>query len=174
MREATGTFPMATTPRTTPSSKPLSDRELLAWRGMLRAHSAVTKALDAELEEQHEISLTSYEVLLHLEDAPDGRMRMSDLASRLLLSRSGATRLVDRLERDGFITRDSCPSDARGSFAVLTPSGLAKLESSRRTHLAGVRRLYLDLLTAEQQEQLGAAWEKVDTADEAGPEGCGR
>lgn len=165
---------MATTARTTPSSKPLSDRELLAWRGMLRAHSAVTKALDAELEEQHEISLTSYEVLLHLEGAPDGRMRMSDLASRLLLSRSGATRLVDRLERDGLIVRDSCPSDARGSFAVLTPAGATKLESSRRTHLAGVRRLYLDLLTAEQQEQLGAAWEKIDTVDDEPPGGCGR
>jgi DNA-binding MarR family transcriptional regulator len=165
---------MATTARTTPSSKPLSDRELLAWRGMLRAHSAVTKALDAELEEQHEISLTSYEVLLHLEGASDGRMRMSDLASRLLLSRSGATRLVDRLERDGLIVRDSCPSDARGSFAVLTPAGAAKLEGSRRTHLAGVRRLYLDLLTAEQQEQLGAAWEKIDTVDDEPPGGCGR
>jgi DNA-binding MarR family transcriptional regulator len=101
-------------------------------------------------------------------------MRMSDLASRLLLSRSGATRLVDRLERDGLITRDSCPSDARGSFAVLTPAGAAKLESARRTHLAGVRRLYLDLLSSAQQEQLGVAWESIDSGDEAGPEGCGR
>ena len=165
---------MATTARNPETSKPLSERELLAWRGMLRVHSAVTKALDAELEERHEISLTSYEVLLHLDHAEDGRMRMSDLASRLLLSRSGATRLADRLERDGFITRDSCPSDARGSFAVLTPAGAAKLESARRTHLAGVRRLYLDLLTPAQQEQLGVAWESIDSGDEAGPEGCGR
>jgi len=140
---------------------------------MLRVHSAVTKALDAELEERHEISLTSYEVLLHLDHAEGGRMRMSDLASRLLLSRSGATRLVDRLERDGFISRDSCPSDARGSFAVLTPAGAAKLESARKTHLAGIRRLYLDPLSADEQEQLGAAWEKID-ADGDNHGACGR
>ena len=166
---------MATTARTTPSSKPLSDRELLAWRGMLRVHAAVTKALDAELEEQHEISLTSYEVLLHLDGSEDGRMRMSDLASRLLLSRSGATRLVDRLERDGFISRDSCDSDARGSFAVLTTAGERKLAGARQTHLAGVRRLYLDLLSASQQDELGGCWESVLPGEaDASDAGCGR
>lgn len=164
---------MATTAGSKPSSKPLSDRELLAWRGMLRVHAAVTKALDAELEEQHEISLTSYEVLLHLDEAQDGRMRMSDLASRLLLSRSGATRLVDRLERDGLIARDSCCSDARGSFAVLTEAGAAKLKAARGTHLAGVRRLYLDLLTPAEQDALGECWEQVlPSAANGDGEGC--
>lgn len=166
---------MATTTGSTTSSKPLSERELNAWRGMLRVHSSVTKALDAELEERHGISLNSYEVLLHLDDAQDGRMRMSDLASRLLLSRSGATRLADRLERDGFICRNSCDSDARGSFAVLTPAGAEMLAGARETHLAGVRRLYLDLLSAADQDELGACWERVLPAEPGdGPGGCGR
>lgn len=165
---------MATTAGSTTSSKPLTDRELLAWRGMLRVHSSVTKALDAEIEERHGISLTSYEVLLSLDAAEDGRMRMSDLASRLLLSRSGATRLVDRLERDGLIARDSCCSDARGSFAVLTPAGAAKLADARATHLAGVRRLYLDLLSPEEQGAMGECWERLMPGPPGADEGCCR
>ena len=166
---------MATTTGSTSSSKPLSGRELQAWRGMLRVHSSVTKALDAELEERHGISLTSYEVLLHLDGAQDGRMRMSDLASSLVLSRSGATRLVDRLERDGLICRDSCDSDARGSFAVLMPAGAEKLALARPTHLAGVRRLYLDLLTAAEQDDLGSCWTRILPGEPEDPEGgCDR
>src|SRR5436853_1608748 len=105
---------------TSASGAQLSERELGAWRGLLRAHSTLVKALDAELVSEHGLALTSYEVLLYLADAPDGKMRMHDLASSVLLSRSGLTRLVDRLERDELITRKACDSDARGAYAVLT------------------------------------------------------
>jgi DNA-binding MarR family transcriptional regulator len=152
----------------------LDPRELRAWRGMLRTHAMLTKALDAELDAAHGLPLSSYEVLLHLHDAEGERMRMSDLADMVILSRSGLTRLVDRLEREGLIERQSCASDARGSFATLTAAGRRKLQAARATHLAGVRSLFLDHFTPEEQEVLGAAWERVlpGVGDAPGP-ACG-
>ena len=113
----------------------LDKEELAAWRGMLRVHAALTRALDAELTERHGLPLTSYEVLLFLADARDGRMRMSELADSVLLRRSGLTRLVDRLERDGLLEREQCEEDARGYFAAITDSGRAVFDEARRTHL---------------------------------------
>lgn len=139
----------------------LDARELRAWRGLLRVHATLTKALDAELEAEHGLPLSSYEVLMHLHDAEDQRMRMSDLASMAILSRSGLTRLVDRLEREGLIERQSCPSDARGSFATLTGAGRLKLKAARETHLAGVRSLFLDHFGEDELDALGASWERV-------------
>jgi len=164
-----GTSSIMATPTQSPSSIPtpgapaqqLDDRELRAWRGMLRVHATLTKALDAELEAAHGLPLSSYEVLMHLADADGQRMRMSDLADMVILSRSGLTRLVDRLEREGLIARQSCPSDARGSYATLTGAGRRKLDAARATHLAGVRSLFLAQFSAEEQEVLGAAWERV-------------
>lgn len=148
----------------TTSTAQLSDLELRAWRGMLRAHAALTRALDADLETEHGIPLTSYEVLLHLAAAPERRMRMSELADSVLLSRSGLTRLVDRMERDGLLARGSCASDARGAYAILTDAGSAKLSAARGTHLAGIRARFLDRLTEREQELLAACWERVDSA----------
>ena len=139
----------------------LSPRELRAWRGLLRVHATLVKALDAELERAHGLSLTSYEVLLYLNDSAEGRLRMHALATSVLLSRSGLTRLADRLERDGFIEREACESDARGSFAVITDAGREKLAAARATHLDGVRRHFLSHLDAETQERLGDVWERV-------------
>ena len=139
----------------------LDSRELRAWRGLLRVHAALSKALDAQLEAEHGLPLTSYEVLMYLSDAEGGRMRMNDLASSVLLSRSGLTRLVDRLERDGYLERCSCAHDARGAFAVLTAAGREKLEAARETHLAGVRELFLSRFSDEELDALGAAWERV-------------
>ncbi len=144
-----------------PPLRELAAAELGAWRGMLRVHSALVKALDAELMAVHGLPLTSYEVLMYLADAEGERMRMCDLASSIILSRSGLTRLVDRLEREGLIERVSCPSDARGAFAKLTPVGHDKLRAARATHLAGIRQLYLDRLTPEEQQQLGDLWERM-------------
>ena len=139
----------------------LSPRELRAWRGLLRVHAKLVKALDAELEREHGLSLTTYEVLLYLNDADEGRLRMHDLAASVLLSRSGLTRLVDRLERDGFVERQACDSDARGSFAVITDAGREKLAAARATHLDGVRRHFLSHLDDARQDLLGDTWEQV-------------
>ena len=139
----------------------LSPRELRAWRGLLRAHARLVKALDAEMVADHGLGVTSYEVLMYLADAPEGQMRMHELASSVLLSRSGLTRLVDRLERDGLIERCACGSDARGAYAVLTTQGRRKLDAARRTHLEGVRRHFLDRLDASEQERIGEVWDRV-------------
>jgi DNA-binding MarR family transcriptional regulator len=139
----------------------LAPQELRAWRGMLRAQAALAKALDAQLEAAHGLQLSSYEVLTYLADAEEERMRMCDLASSILLSRSGLTRLVDRLGREGLIERVACSDDARGQFAKLTPAGREKLEAARVTHLAGVRAMFLERFTPEELEMLGTAWDRV-------------
>src|ERR1700760_142431 len=113
--------------------------ELGAWRGFLRVHSALVKELDAELAAAHKLPLSSYEVLINLEAAPGHRRRMAELADSVLLSRSGMTRLVDRLERDGLLVRDHCTDDGRGCYAVLTDKGAELLATARPTHLGGVR-----------------------------------
>jgi len=161
---------MATAEQSSPvAADRLSPRELSAWRGMLRVHAYLTKALDAQMEAEHGLPLTSYEVLLFLAEADGERMRMCDLASSILLSRSGLTRLVDRLERDALIVRESCASDARGAFARLTPDGRAKLDAARRTHLAGVRRLFLDRVSPDEQELLGDVWDRLLPDGTPGP-----
>jgi DNA-binding MarR family transcriptional regulator len=128
---------------------------------MLRAHAELTRALDAQLTREHKLPLSSYEVLLFLADAPEGRMRMSELAESVLLSRSGLTRLVDRLERDGLLKRERCESDARGLFAEITPEGRELFDAARRTHLDGVRALFLDRFSRDELRTLGGLWQKL-------------
>lgn len=135
--------------------------ELAAWRGLLRVHAATVRALDAELDAVHGLPLSHYEVLMSLGEAPEGRMRMCDLADRVLLSRSGLTRLADRLESDGLICRAKCSADARGSFACLTEAGRDTLVRARQTHLEGVRRHFLEHLGQQELACLSAAWERV-------------
>ncbi len=152
---------MASTAHAPSPTKELTPEELAAWRGLLRVHAALMKGLDAELEREHGLPLTSYEVLLYLRAAPDGRLRMADLADRVLLSRSGMTRLVDRLEREGLLQRAQCSRDARGCYAVLTPEGEALLDRARPTHLGGVRERFLRHFSAEELEHLAGCWERV-------------
>jgi DNA-binding MarR family transcriptional regulator len=142
-------------------NRPLTERELGAWRGLLRTHAMLVKRLDAELEAEHGLPLTSYEVLLHLADAPERKMRMCDVADSVLLSRSGLTRLIDRLERDGLVERVSCADDARGAYARLTDVGEAKLREARGTHLDGVREHFLRHFSDAELELLADAWRRV-------------
>jgi DNA-binding MarR family transcriptional regulator len=150
---------MATHPET--GVRELTGLELGAWRGMLRVHSALVKALDAELLAEHDLPLSSYEVLINLQAAPDRRRRMAELADSVLLSRSGMTRLVDRLERDGLLERDTCTSDGRGCYAVLTDAGEALLARARATHLDGVRERFLRHFLEDDLRQLAHFWERV-------------
>lgn len=139
----------------------LDAEELGAWRGMLRAHSALTKALDAELVRAHGLPLSSYEVLLFLADSPEGQMRMSELADGVLLSRSGLTRLVDRMQREGLLRRERCEDDARGWFAAITPKGRDLFSRARKTHLDGVRERFLSHFTRDELRSLAAYWERI-------------
>lgn len=166
---------MSTTTTLPAAAGALDERELRAWRGLLRVHATLSKALDHQLDREHDLPLTSYEVLKYLADADEQKMRMCDLASSVILSRSGLTRLVDRLERDGLLVRESCASDARGAFAKLTPAGHEKLQAARETHLANVRALFLDKLTPEEQDVLGDIWARVlpGAVGAAGTDDCG-
>ncbi|HEX8123349.1 MAG TPA: MarR family transcriptional regulator [Solirubrobacteraceae bacterium] len=152
------------------ATRPLDETELRAWRGLLRAHATLVKRLDAELESAHGLPLTSYEVLLHLAKSDGAKMRMCDVAESVLLSRSGLTRLVDRLERDGYVERVSCADDARGAYARLTDAGSAKLEAASGTHLEGVRQHFLSHFDPSELTLLAEAWERV--AGPCGPQGC--
>jgi DNA-binding MarR family transcriptional regulator len=142
-------------------SEDLAPAELAAWRGLLRVHASLAKLLDAELAHAHDLPLSSYEVLITLQAAPGKRSRMAELADRVLLSRSGMTRLVDRLEREGLLERDTCTSDGRGCFAVLTQAGEELLARARPTHLEGVRERFLRHFAQEELAQMAAWWDRV-------------
>ena len=110
---------------------------------MLRVHAALIREMDAEMRARHGISLSAYEVLMLLGDAPRRRMRVSELSAATLLSVSGVSRLVDRLVRDGLVHKEACEEDGRGAEAVLTPTGRGRLRAARASHLADVRRRFL-------------------------------
>ncbi|HEX5466407.1 MAG TPA: MarR family winged helix-turn-helix transcriptional regulator [Candidatus Limnocylindrales bacterium] len=128
----------------TPSGRPGPvDPRLRPWIAFLRAHAAVTRRLEAELQEDQALSLADYDALLQLTRAEAGRLRMNELADRLLLTRSGVSRLVDRLALDGYVTRARCSSDARGAYAVITPLGRSRLDDAAPTHLRGIAEHFL-------------------------------
>ena len=148
-----------------PALNELNETELIAWRGFLRVHAALVKQLDAELEEAHGLPLSSYEVLITLQSAEGRRLRMAELADSVLLSRSGMTRLVDRLERAGLLARDRCSSDARGCYAKLTDEGDRFLTEARPTHLEGVRALFLSHFSAAELKAMGGYWHRLLDAE---------
>jgi DNA-binding MarR family transcriptional regulator len=154
------------TPRPTPGrrSRRISDAELTAWRAFLRAHAHVTLRLELDLTREHDLPLASYDVLVQLVEAPGRRLRMTDLAGAVLLSRSGLTRLVDRMERDGLVRRERVPGDARGVLAVLTDTGYARLRRASSTHLQGVADYVVDRLDPDELAALGRACEKLAQA----------
>lgn len=126
----------------------LDQGEQEVWRRLLAAEARLRDRLDRDLREGHGLSLGDYDVLVHLSEAPGRCLRMSELADRLLLSRSGLTRRVDGLVREGWVARRACPDDRRGSLAELTDLGFEVLRHAAVTHVAGVRRYLVDALGA--------------------------
>lgn len=118
-------------------------QQLEAWISFLRSHAAITRQLSAELLREHGLTLNDYEVLLHLSHADGGRMRRVDLAERIVLTASGITRLLEGLERSGFVCKETCASDARVSYAKLTDDGATKLRTAASTHLRGIDEFFL-------------------------------
>jgi DNA-binding MarR family transcriptional regulator len=143
---------------------PVGREELAAWRGFVRVHASLTRKLDAQLVGAHDLSLSSYEVLRRLAGAPAGRMRMAELADSALLSRSGLSRLVDRLQKEELVRRVKCDEDARGWYAEITPAGRRQFDEARETHLNGVRRLFLDRLSGEDLRRLAELWGRLGAA----------
>jgi DNA-binding MarR family transcriptional regulator len=123
---------------TAPVMRAPTAEQLRAWRTLLIAHAQITRRLEAELIAEHELPLASYDVLVQLAEAPGRSLRMIELADRVLLSRSGLSRLVDRLVRERLVERAPCLEDARGTLAVLTPTGLQRLREASVTHLRGI------------------------------------
>ena len=158
---------------TTPADPPGID----AWRTFLVAHARITRRLDDELQAAHGLSLAEYDALLQIASSPNRRVRMNVLAERVILSRSGITRLVDRLEAQGAVERIACQTDARGQEARLTEAGLDRLRSAARTHLDGVHRLFLDRLSADElsalESSLGSVAAPLAGDDRPLHEGCG-
>jgi DNA-binding MarR family transcriptional regulator len=122
------------------------DERLLPWRAFLVAHARITRRLDEELRVEHDLSLGEYDALLALAEATDRRLRMNSLADRVVLSKSGVTRLIDRLVADGLVVRDQCLTDARGAEAVLTEKGLERLRRASRTHLRGIEQHFFHVV----------------------------
>lgn len=139
-----------------------SASELAAWGGLLRVHALLDQAIDADLREHDGLRHVEFEVLLRLCVAPGQRMRIQELADASLLSRSGTSRLVDRLVSAGLVVREAATEDGRGAYAALTDAGRDTFERIRPRHIALVRERFLDRLTPEQIAVLGRIWRKVD------------
>jgi DNA-binding MarR family transcriptional regulator len=141
---------------------------LEAWRSYLQSHASIVRLLDAELVAEHAMTTRDYEVLLYLSQAEDLRLPMSALAESTMLTRSGITRLVDGLVECALIERVSCPNDARVSYAQLTEAGYDKLRDAGRTHIASIRRLFLEHFSPEEIEQLASLLSRLPGAHRGG------
>ena len=139
----------------------MDDRSMRAWRLFLEAHARLMTQLEVELREATGMPLTWYDVLVQLSEAPDSRLRMQELARRVLISKSGLTRLVDRLCAAGYLTREPDPEDGRGTLAMMTVAGRDALRRAAPHHLAGVQRAFADRISARQQEVVASALQQV-------------
>jgi DNA-binding MarR family transcriptional regulator len=154
-----------------PATRPLTphDPRLAPWRAFLFANARLTRLLDEELRAEHDLSFAEYDALLTIARAPDRSLRMNELAAQVVLSKSGVTRLVDRLVADGLVERGQCPTDARGALAVMTEAGLARLRSASRTHLRGIQTHFLGVVDEADLPVIERAMTAV--AERAGPGG---
>jgi DNA-binding MarR family transcriptional regulator len=138
----------------TVSDSQLDGISLDAWRAYLQSHASILRTLDAELLAEQGITTRDYEVLLYLAHAPERRLPMSSLATATMLTRSGITRLVDGLVADGFVERAACSEDGRISYAQLTDSGYEKLRQAGCSHVASIRRMFVERFSPEEIAQL--------------------
>jgi DNA-binding MarR family transcriptional regulator len=148
------------------------DFALDAWVRLLRGHASVTRSMSAQLVADHGLTINDYEALLHLSRADDGRMRRVDLAERLILTASGVTRLLDGLERTGWVERASCASDRRVTYAVLTDAGRAKLQEASSSHIETVRDFFESRFSEAELDQLAGLLGRLPDAAAADGEDC--
>jgi len=143
-----------------------------AWVGLLRAHAAATRALNAQLVAEHGLTINDYEALLHLSRADGNALRRVDLAGRLLLTASGITRLLDGLERAGYVEKGSCATDARVTYAVLTEAGRQKLVDASDGHVAAIHELFEERFDEAELASLAALLGRLPGAADAVGETC--
>lgn len=157
------------------SSQVLSNQEsrvMDAWIRLLRGHASVTRALSAQLVADHGLTINDYEALLHLSRAEGAALRRIDLAGLLLLTASGVTRLLDGLERGGYVAKRSCDSDARVTYAVLTDAGRQKLQDASCGHVAAIREVFEHRFTPDDLTTLAELLGRLPGADDAAGETC--
>ena len=135
-----------------------------AWVALLRSHAAVTRELSSQLQRDHGLTVSDYEVLLHLSRA-EGGMRRVDLADSVLLTPSGITRLLNGLEAAGWVEKGVCSTDARVSYAILTDAGRAKLQDASRSHVLGIRDLFESRLAEDELSQLAELLSRLGATD---------
>ena len=139
----------------------IAPEDIVVWRTLQRMQVTIMRRLENALLAGHDLPLASFDVLQQLAEAPQDRLRMNDLAVGVLLSRSGLTRLVDRLEREGLVVRNACPSDARGLFAVLTPAGRKRLADAAPTYYRCIREHFFDHLGGTELRQIALTAAKL-------------
>lgn len=132
-----------------------------AWRLLLQTHATITDRLERELVEECGLPLSWYDVLVQLDAAPGRRLRMQQLVASLLLSKSGISRLVDRMVDAGYIERQTCPTDRRGAFAVLAPAGRAALQRAAPVHMRGIAEHFARHLSDSEAAALRSALERL-------------
>ena len=142
-----------------------ADWRIAVWRTFLRTHGSVIRQLERDLLAETGMPLSWYDVLLQLAEAPERRLRMAELADRVLLSRSGLTRLVDRLQAEGLVTREPYPGDARGLYTVLTRAGLDRLREAAPTHLTGIHEYWLSKYNDDELRTLHDLLGRLDETD---------
>jgi DNA-binding MarR family transcriptional regulator len=138
-----------------------------AWLRFLRAHAAVTRELSARLENAHGLTLSDFDVLVQLWHAEENRLRRVDLARTVLLTASGITRLLDGLERAGWVEKQRCSSDGRVTYAALTQAGLEKIESARSSHHADIEELFGSRFSEAEKATLDELLARLPLADTA-------
>jgi DNA-binding MarR family transcriptional regulator len=142
----------------------LRDDEVAAWHGLLQTSGRVLRELDRRLQREHRISVGEFDVLITLFNAPDGRLRMAELARSVSLSPAGLTHLVARLERERLVARATDPEDRRGAYTVLTAKGLTRLNAARPAHNDVIRDLFLKRITADDRRRLAGIWSRAQSA----------
>jgi len=148
------------------SAQAAAQPNLEGWVAFLRAHASLTRQLSARLETAHGLTLNDYDVLVQLAYAPDRQLRRVDLSRSVLLSPSGITRLLDGLEREGWVEKGLCPSDARVTYAVLTDSGLAKFKAVRKTHLVDIETVFGSRFSPEELATIASLLGRLLDSDE--------
>lgn len=136
--------------------------ERRAWGGLLGMYGRLVRRIDADLQEHSRISHVEFEVLLRLTWAEAHRSRIQDLAAQSLLTRSGMSRAVERLERAGLVTREEAKEDRRGAYAVLTEAGAERFRAALQAHIVFVRRTFLEFFSDEELEQMAEFWQRVE------------
>ena len=138
----------------------LNPREMKAWRSYIIASRRLLDALDFDLD-RHDLSMADYEVLAHLSDAPDRKMRLSELAELSMVSKSRLSHRMKVMEKAGWVKREDCPNDKRGYFAVMTDKGFKAIVKAAPDHVESVRNRLLDHLTVKDQEDITRIFDRV-------------